>query len=186
MKTRRAISLVELLVAMSAATLVLTLSATLIHRAMHTHTRTQKFFEAERSSLRLCEQFRHDVEHAARATLAAPLPSEGVFLTLALPQAEETIEFCRRQNTIERRSVQSGKTIAREEFAFPAAFALELEELPKPARLRLTLVTELSDRATPGARMENRAFLTPVRMQVVARTAAKADWSATADGGQQP
>jgi len=186
MKTRRAISLVELLVAMSAATLVLTLSATLIHRAMHTQTRTQKFFEAERSSLRLCNQFRHDVEHAATATLAAPLPAEGVFLTLAMPQANETIELSRRQNTIERRLVQSGKTIAREEFAFPATFILELGEQQEPARLRLMLVTKLSDQATPGAPMENRAYLTPVRMQVIARMAAKADWIATAAEGEQP
>ena len=67
-----------------AASIILTMSAGLVHRAMHAQSATRAFFDGERSALRLSEQFRADVHQAATATVEAPARNDGVFLRLRL------------------------------------------------------------------------------------------------------
>ena len=64
MTHRRAASLAELLVIMSACTIILTTSVQLIHRAMHSQSASRVFFDCERSAQRLSQQFRSDVHEA--------------------------------------------------------------------------------------------------------------------------
>lgn len=58
---RRGVSLIELLVVMSAATVILTLSTGLIHRIMHAQSKARGLAEIERTTLRLGNRFRRDV-----------------------------------------------------------------------------------------------------------------------------
>ena len=101
MKKRRAVSLVELLVVMSASTLILTLSATLVHRAMHTNSRTRDFSSVERSSLRLFDYFRMDVQQATKAVVNQRGVSEGKFLELMLPE-NCVLEYWREGDVVKR------------------------------------------------------------------------------------
>src|SRR5206468_8588477 len=90
MKIRRGASLVELLVVMSACTSILTTSVVLVHRVMHVQSKARSSLAAQRSALRLSEQFRRDVDQTHDA-LANDLPAE-VVLQLQLPE-KQTVEY---------------------------------------------------------------------------------------------
>ncbi|QDU89173.1 hypothetical protein Pla175_25600 [Pirellulimonas nuda] len=62
--TRRGMSLVELMVVMTACSVVLTLSATLLHRLMHVQSQSQQLQDRERNAVRLARQLRSDAASA--------------------------------------------------------------------------------------------------------------------------
>ena len=120
MKTRHAVSLVELLVVMSACSIILTMSAGLVHRAMHAQSATHAFFDGERSALRLSEQFRDDVHQAATATVEAPARNDGVFLRLRLA-GDQAIEYRQADSIVERILTQRGSRVSRDPIRLSAA-----------------------------------------------------------------
>lgn len=63
-------TMVEMLVALAASTVLLTLSVELIHRAMDAHSTAARQASIHRESLRLSRQFRHDMRHAERVAVA--------------------------------------------------------------------------------------------------------------------
>ena len=65
MTKRRGVTLTELLVVLSVCSVVMTISIALIQRAMHAERRSRTFFNLQRSSLRLADQFRADVRQAS-------------------------------------------------------------------------------------------------------------------------
>jgi len=121
MKVRRGISLIELLLVMSAASVVLTLSASLIHRLLHAQTTAASIADVERSALRLGEAFRRDVHQATRVSVGS---TDDLLFGLEMPD-DQTIEY-RSQPTAVQRIVSKGKgVVARELFAFPITFRAE-------------------------------------------------------------
>jgi type II secretory pathway pseudopilin PulG len=152
MKSRRAISLVELLVVISTSTVILTMSAVLIRRAMHAQSRARDFYNVERTALRLSEQFRRDVHHATSATALAENRPDAIFLRLQLAGGQ-AIEYGRRNGALTRTVLQSDRVLSRDAFAFPPDTDVTLSEQRSPRRLVLSIT------AVPVDTPENRRKL---------------------------
>ena len=143
MKTRRGASLVELLVIMSACTAILTMSASLIHRAMRTHSQTRAFFDVERNALRLSNQFRQDIHRAADCTVDNN-PQEAAFLRIETVD-RQIVEYRQENGAIFRTSFKNDQAITRDEFLFPAVANLSLREESSPRRLILSISTPVEE-----------------------------------------
>jgi hypothetical protein len=119
MTRRSGVSLVELILTLSACTVILTMSAGLIHRALHAQSKARRCFDVERSALRLGASFRRDV-HAAQSVLAGDeAGGDGVLLRLELAGGQ-AIEYRQSADGIERLWFVDGAIRAREPFLFPA------------------------------------------------------------------
>lgn len=103
---------------MSAATVILTITAALLHRIMLAHSAARAFMDVERTSLRLANTFRNDVHSAIAATTTGPTSTEGPFLRLELPAGQQ-LEYRRQQGAILRILQDGNRTAAREAFNFP-------------------------------------------------------------------
>jgi hypothetical protein len=148
MKTRRAVSLLELLVIMSASTIVLTLCGLLLHRAMRLQIESRAHVDAERTALRLASQFRRDV-HAARAAVTGNAEqANDALLQLELADGR-TAQYSRDAGTVLRMESGGGKPEWREEFLFPTVNELTIEEEDAPPRLILTVTA--NPKAVPPA-----------------------------------
>ena len=138
MRTRHATSLVELMVIMSACSIILTTSAGLVHRAMHAQSATRSFFDGERSALRLAEQFRSDVHVATAAVVTDGAHRDGLFLRLDLADGN-TIEYRQADSKVTRLLTQHGSGDSRAEFAFTAPLELAVRDETSPRRLILSI-----------------------------------------------
>jgi hypothetical protein len=139
-RSRRAVSMIELLIVMSACTVVLTLSSSLIVRAMRAHTQSRAYSASERNALRLSSQFRRDV-HAAQSAVASGNAQRGdPFLRMELTE-DQQVEYSLFDGTVLRLMSRDGKRTAREAYAFPAGCQLIIRELELPRRIALTIAT---------------------------------------------
>ena len=164
MPNRRGISLLELLLTMSACTVILTTSAALIHRAMHTQSRARAFCDGERSALRLGESLRRDVHAAREATIGDAAGDNGPLVSLKLAEGR-TVEYRQAAGRVERILLIGERPQAREAFVFPADTKLAAQQ-PSPRLVVLSITPppaegESSDKPlTP--------FSQPVSLQVEA------------------
>src|SRR5437762_4378350 len=117
----RGVSLVELIVVMSAASVILSLSAGLIHRIMHAETAARSLATVERTSLRLAAALRRDVNAATRAITDQAQLADGAFLRLGY-LAGSRIEYRRVDETIHRLELDGDRIVARDQFPFAANF----------------------------------------------------------------
>jgi prepilin-type N-terminal cleavage/methylation domain-containing protein len=122
---RNGVSLIELIVVMSAASIILSLSAGLIHRVMHAETKARSLAAIERTSLRLADAVRRDVHSAAHAVTDAGQLADGAFLQLETSDNGH-IEYHREEQTIHRLQLDNDRIIAREQFVFPSDFDVQL------------------------------------------------------------
>jgi len=168
MTARRATSLIEMLVVMSACTVILTISAGLIHRAMHAESATRSFFDGQRSALRLSEQFRSDVHAATAASLEDASRHDGLFLRLQLAD-DQTVEYRRRESNLLRFLLKKDHEIARDEFVFSSPLELSIRVEATPRRLILEITAgSVALTATKGAKQPLAAYLVPVNLQLEA------------------
>jgi hypothetical protein len=167
MTTRRGVSLVEMLTLMSSCTVILTMSAVLIHRTMRAQEQTRYFFAVERAALRLAEQFRRDVHGARSAATDADAGDEGAFLRLEMP-AGETVEYRSEEASVLRIVRRDGGPAAREEYFLAEIRELSLQAEDSPRRLTLTIRAG-ADEPVP-ARGKRAASIReqPIGFQVVA------------------
>jgi hypothetical protein len=166
-RSRRAVSLVELLVVMSACTGVLTLSSVLLVRTMRIQMQSRAHGDAERNSLRLSDHFRRNV-HQAKSAVSSRGELEGdVFLRLQLADGQQ-VEYSRIGNTVLRLSTENNDRVSRQEFAFPADCKLSVHELESPPRLALTITTEQGFSAPFDGNKASRTFAIPVSLHVEA------------------
>lgn len=114
---RRGITLTEVLVTMTVASVAMSTAATLVHRALRLEAASRRVLERERGALALARQFRVDV-HASRAVSCAgdTLPA-GVVLRAATA-AGGTIDFKTTPAGLVREESRGGRT-HREVFASP-------------------------------------------------------------------
>ena len=138
MTRRHAHSLVELLLAMSACTVILTMSAALIHRVLFVHSKTQAIIGGERAALRLSEHFRRDVHAAESAEKGVINGAGGVVLRLKLTGGQ-SIEYRRAEGTVLRVLLEGEAVRSREEFDFPGEIELAIrDESPGLVTLSMT------------------------------------------------
>lgn len=144
MLSRRGVSIVELLVVMSASTVVLSLTSVLIVRAMQHQMQARALEDVERNSLRLSEQFRRDVHQAQKVVPRQAGSQGGALLQLELvddTHVEYRVEDTGDDVNVLRLAVTSGKPKAREEFVFPGHGEVKIRELDSPRRIALMITT---------------------------------------------
>jgi hypothetical protein len=166
MSRRNGVSLVELIVVMSGASIILSLSAGLIHRVMHAETKARNLAAVERTSLGLTDAVRRDVHRAANAVVDAEQLTDGVFLQLQTSSTGRA-EYRRESQTIHRLQLDSHQIIAREQFLFPSDFDLQVRS-EKPGIVVLTLTSHKPDNPDPPEDAIRLAKSFAIDLQVVA------------------
>jgi hypothetical protein len=138
MNRLHAVSLVELLLAMSACTAILTLSAALIHRVLFVHSQARAIDEGERAALRISEHFRRDVHAAQAAETGAASGEAAVALRLRLGTGQ-SIEYRRSKGALLRVVLEGETVCGREQFDFPGEIELAIrDESPELLTLSIT------------------------------------------------
>jgi len=175
MSKRRGVSLAELLLTMSACTVILTMSAGLIHRALHTQSRSRSFFDTERSAMRLSESFRRDVHAAQDAAIGTAAQDDGLLLRLQF-SGSQMVEYRQAAGRVERILHVSGSVKSREAFAFAADTQLTVEKA-SPHLVVLSIVPP-PDAPGPADRPLLTAYSRPVSLRaeaVLARNSSLVD-----------
>lgn len=166
MNRRRGVSLVELLLVMSAAVLILTMSAGLIHRLMHAQSKARSFVDVERTLLRLGTAFRSDVHQASGAVVGDAEASDGIFLRLSLPESQ-TIEYRCEPGAILRTLRDGSQTASREEFAFPPGIELTIQK-EDPRLVVLSLHSRPGELTDDDGLARPSAYAVPVNLHLKA------------------
>jgi hypothetical protein len=167
MTHRRAASLAELLVIMSACTIILTTSVQLIHRAMHSQSASRAFLDCERSAQRLSQQFRSDVHEATSATIENDASNATPVLRLTLA-GDQTVEYRSAHDSILRLATQHSKPVSRDEFAFRSPLEWSIQQEDSPHRLILSVTAGAVGSPTPGEELPPGAFAAPTLLEVEA------------------
>jgi hypothetical protein len=165
-RSRRAVSLIELLVVMSATTVLITLTSGLVCRVMRIQVQSRAHVDVERNSLRLSNQFRRDVHRAQSAVTNRAQLKDNVFVLLRFAGGEQ-VEYSSRNGTVLRRVSGAGAVPAREEYVFPPMSDLTIAESGVPPRLVLTITARLTEEAGEVRRSPVQTPLAiPVTLQV--------------------
>lgn len=165
MTGRRAITLVELLVALPACTFILTLSAKLMHQAMRSQERTRSFLNLERTAQRLSHRFRADARQALSALTAASELPAGVLLRLRWSESQ-FVEYREQGGTVTRTVVEGDKVLSRDDFALYPGISCAVNRQESPPLLGLT-ITRPPAGAAPASM--SGVLEHPLRLQVEAR-----------------
>jgi prepilin-type N-terminal cleavage/methylation domain-containing protein len=124
---RRGMSLVELLAAMTAASVVIATSAVLVHRSFTFEARSRQVLADERAALTLARQFRADV-HAAPAVQSEPgLEAKQPLVAFDGPAGRVTYQAV--GSRLVRLVEPLAGAVGREDYVFsrPLAWAVEVE-----------------------------------------------------------
>jgi hypothetical protein len=166
-KSRRGVSLTELLVLMSSCTMILSMCGVLLHRVMRIEIDSRAFVAAERTSQRLSRQFRQDVHQATAAELDHSKLANNVFLKLQLPD-NEIVEYSLVKGNVLRTLSRGGKASAREEFAFEPSCKLSVRRDESPARIVLSIVSPALEPTSGAAKQLQSYQAVPVGLDVEA------------------
>lgn len=113
--SRRGITLTEVLVTMTVASVAMSTAATLVHRALRLEAASRRVLERERAALTLARQFRADVRDARAVSCAGDTLPAGVLLRAAIA-AGGTIDYKTTPAGLVREQSSGGRT-HREVFA---------------------------------------------------------------------
>lgn len=117
--SRRGITLTEVLVTMTVASVAMSTAATLVHRALRLEAASRRVLERERAALTLARQFRADVRDARAVSCAVSCAGDtlpaGVLLRAAIA-AGGTIDYKTTPAGLVREQSSGGRT-HREVFA---------------------------------------------------------------------
>lgn len=181
MRRRRAISLIELLAVLSGCSVVLGLTASLLHQTMRAQSHTRDFFDVERNAQRLARQFRSDVHAAAADSIEvdAEDAGDGELLRIQLPDGQ-SVAYQRAAEKIIRIASQSDGPTAREEYALSETMEIDVRELDAPQRyaLSITSAPPQPSKESPPSPASIRA--TPVNLEVEAAPARDLRYAAPA------
>jgi len=179
---RRGISLMELMVVLSAASTIITTSALVLHKMMRVQEQTRYFFENERAVERLARQFRRDIHDSDDVEIVVEVADvdaqngdaqdgdaqdEEALLSLTTSDGR-AIEYVRTAASVVRSERRGEGPVAREEFALAAAARLTIAEQPTPRSLTLTIASNPADFVPRLGEPAPTIRETPVSMQVVA------------------
>ncbi len=140
MNRRRGASLAELLVVMTACSVVMTLTSQLVCRVMRIQIESRAQVDVERNAMRLSDQFRSDVHRAKSAVTDDGDLAESVVLRLEFADGR-LAEYSWDHGTAVRQVSGGEGPAARDEFEFPATADLAIQKTGTPPRLVLTLST---------------------------------------------
>ena len=165
-RTTRGISLVELLLTLSASCVILTLSAGLIHRAMHAQSKTRAFADAERNASRLSNALRHDIHAAQDALTSGESLAAGTVLRLVLTEGQ-AVEYRHAGGNVQRVGLAGEEVQAREEFRFPAEIQVTAQQQQRLVVLSIA-TPPVAHAVTAADQRPLPAYATPVGLRVAA------------------
>lgn len=158
MKRRRGVSLIELIVLMTAISTILSFTVVILHRTMRAHNRAQATHADEQSAWRLSEALRRDVVEAIEAK--AEQDPQATLLTIR-SRGGGLVRYRFGPLAVNReqeRSVDGRSTF--EEYTFGGPTAWGVEVLDSPKRLVVQTVTDP---------MERTRAIVPIKMRVMSR-----------------
>lgn len=125
---RRGISLIELLAAMTAASVVMATAVGLVHRSFSLESRSRQVLGDERTAVRLARQFRADVHAAVGVRCAAGQAADTVIVVI--DAADESVTYRHTATGLARFAEQATGEVGREEFRFsrPVAWTADSQE----------------------------------------------------------
>ena len=125
---RRGISLIELLAAMTAASVVMATAVGLVHRSFSLESRSRQVLGDERTAVRLARQFRADVHAAVGVRCAAGQAADGVIVVI--DAADGYVTYRHTATGLGRVAEQATGEVAREEFRFsrPVTWTADCQE----------------------------------------------------------
>jgi hypothetical protein len=165
MKGRHGTSLVELLVVMSACTVILTTTGVMINRAMRAESQSRAFYDSERTAWRLSGELRRDLHRARIVAPTADRPDESIFVRLMM-DGDQTVEYRRSGSDVFRTLLRGNEVLSREKFAFPLAVDVEVRKLASPRRLSITIAAD----PPAAASASNNQILNDLRQRVNLQT----------------
>lgn len=165
MRSRRAVSIIELMVILSATTVVLSLTSVLLQRGMRLHTQSRADLNSERNAARLADQFRRDVHRATAAVANKTALKDNAILQLTFSNGEQT-EYSYQSGTVLRTMTKENGRVAREEYVFPKSTALAVEEQDTPSGMVLTLTAERPSSGANKEQLPTRPLAMPMSLQV--------------------
>ncbi|QDT75221.1 PulJ/GspJ family protein [Lacipirellula limnantheis] len=167
MRSRRAISLIELLAVLSGCSVVLGLTASLLHQTMRAQSHTRDFFDVERNAQRLARQFRSDVHAAAVDSIDVDLADagDGVLLQMELPDGQ-SVAYQRAAEKIIRIASQTDGPTAREEYALSESIEIDVRELDAPRRVELSITSSPPQPSQEAPPSPASIRATPVNLKV--------------------
>jgi Tfp pilus assembly protein PilW len=112
---RRGASLFELMAAMSAASVVIATSTTLVHRTFTIESRSRAVIADERTALRLARQFRTDIHEAATVLVSGGTPDTPL---VEFTVAEGSVVYRATDTGLLRIAASDSAETAREGFSF--------------------------------------------------------------------
>jgi hypothetical protein len=145
-RTRRGISLIEMLIVITGCAGILSLSAVLLHRGMRAQEDTRYFFAVERAAWRL---------------------DDGAFIVMQFADGE-SVEYRRQGAQIVRILSHDGDATATEQYSLASVSELVLREEQSPRRLILTVESSpeawlpAANKPRPGVREQ------PINLRVEA------------------
>ncbi len=155
---RRGVSLVELLIVISVATVIVGICVTTIHVLLRSERDQSRAIQTAVTISRLSEVFREDVHAASQGELLAV---EGQPPRLMLTGADgRKIVYSASEHVAERVETASGTPVHRDLFHFPSGSAVRLErdETPRLVRIAIDIAAAL-----PHQMPEARNRLAPPR-----------------------
>ena len=183
MKGRRGVSLAELLLTMSACTVILTMSAGLIHRALHAQSRSRGYIDDERNALRLGEAFRRDVHSATGVEIASDNEAKSILVTLQFAEGQ-TIAYRQGETGRVERTLQVGGNVkSREAFDFAAEARLTVEKMPP--RLVVLSIVSPTNAPVPADSPPLTPYSRPVSLRVAAVLGRHASLVDAADAAEE-
>lgn len=121
---RRGVTLVELLLTITASTMAVGVAGSLLHRALRLESASRGVMQGERTALVLARRFRDDVRTARTVACTADGLPEGVVLRVQPAGEGEIVYRAARGGLVREETLPAGR-VAREAFSFPAAVRFE-------------------------------------------------------------
>jgi hypothetical protein len=117
---RRGVTLLELLLTITATTVIMGVAGSLLHRSLRLEAASRGVMQAERTALVLARRFREDVRTARGVAGTTDGLPDGIVLRVQ-PAAEGEIVYRAVAGSLVREETLPAGRVAREAFAFPAA-----------------------------------------------------------------
>lgn len=134
MNNRRAFTLIELTVTMSAGSVMMILAIGMLHQSMSLATIARQRADHQRSLDRLAGEFRRDVHRAVRINVDT---QDEIELILS---DQKVVTYTAQGNQVTRQQPLADGRIRREAFEFHDSSTATFETLKQPARAQLTVV----------------------------------------------
>ncbi len=131
-------TLVELITALGGVTMLLSLTAVLLTRAMQSQAETRRYFDAQRHALALSEQFRDDVHRATAAQLDQSKLNDGELIRLTQAQSR-TVTYRHSDHGIARVIAADGKPAGREDYDLGGVVKADVNQEGTTSRVVLSI-----------------------------------------------